>query len=318
MKLAVLTSGGDAPGMNAGIRAVTRTAIFNKIDIYGIKNGYKGLIEGDLIKLEASSVGDIIQKGGTILGTARSEEFKTEEGLKKAINVLNVYGIDGVVVLGGDGSFKGAKKLAENGIHTIGIPCTIDNDLGYTDFTIGFWTALETVTSAIGNLRDTSSSHGRAVVIEVMGRDCGDLALYSALAGGGESIIIPEREYDIDKIAKKAREGLMRGKKHNLIIVAEGAGNVFKIAKEFEEKTHIETKVTVLGHVQRGGSPCAQDRIMASTMGMRAVELLMAGNTDFALGMCNGKIIEMKFEEALNMPKKLDYQILDTVNVLSV
>ena len=318
MRIALLTSGGDAPGMNPAIRAIARTAIFNKIEVYGVRNGYKGLIEGDLFEIEASDVGDIIQRGGTILGTARSEEFMTDEGFNKALNVLDVYNIEGLIVLGGDGSFKGADKLAKNGIRTIGIPCTIDNDLAYTDYTIGFWSAIETVMDAIGNLRDTSSSHGRANVIEVMGRNAGDLALYSALAGGGESIIVPEQPVDIDAICKKAMKGRIRGKKHNLIIVAEGVGDVFEIADQIIDKTGIDTKVTVLGHVQRGGSPSAPDRIMGSLMGRRAVELLMAGNSAIVLGFKDNKLVEEKIDKALEETRDFNYSIYDTINILSV
>lgn len=318
MKIAVLTSGGDAPGMNPAIRAIVRTAIFNKITVYGISDGFKGLIDGKLKEMDASSVGDIIQRGGTILGTARSEEFMTEDGFNKALNVLDVYNIDGLIVLGGDGSFRGAQKLSEAGIMTIGIPCTIDNDLHYCDYTIGFWSAIETVIDAIGKLRDTSSSHGRANVIEVMGRHSGDLALYSALAGGGESIIVPEQPVDIDAICRKALKGRMRGKKHNLVIVAEGVGNVFEIAEQMIEKTGIDTRVTVLGHVQRGGSPSAPDRIMGSLMGRKAVELLMAGMTNVALGLKNNEIIEVEINEALDSKREFNYDIYDTINILSV
>ena len=318
MRIAILTSGGDAPGMNPAIRAIVRTAIFNKITVYGINNGYRGLIDGELTELNASSVGDIIQRGGTILGTARSEEFQTEEGFQKALNVLDVYNIDGLIVLGGDGSFRGAQKLSEAGIMTIGIPCTIDNDLYYCDYTIGFWTAIETVIEAIGKLRDTSSSHGRANVIEVMGRNSGDLALYSSLAGGGESIIVPEQPVDIDAICRKALKGRMRGKKHNLIIVAEGVGNVFEIAEQMIAKTGIDTRVTVLGHIQRGGTPSAPDRIMGSLMGRRAVELIMAGMTNVALGIQNNEVIEVDINEALEAEGEFNYDIYDTINILSV
>ncbi len=318
MRIAMLTSGGDAPGMNPAIRAIARTAIFNNLEVYGVRNGYKGLIEGDLFEIEASDVGDIIQRGGTILGTARSEKFKTEEGFKKALNVLDVYNIEGLIVLGGDGSFQGAEKLSEHGIKTIGIPCTIDNDLPYTDYTIGFWSAIETVVDAIGNLRDTSSSHGRANVIEVMGRNSGDLALYSSLAGGGESILVPEQPVDIDAVCKKAMKGRIRGKKHNLIIVAEGVGDVFDIANQIIEKTGIDTKVTVLGHVQRGGSPSAPDRIMGSLMGRKAVELLMSGNSKQVLGFKDNKLIQMDINEALDVKKDFNFDIYDTINILSV
>lgn len=317
-KIAMLTSGGDAPGMNAAIRAITRTALFNRVKIYGVKNGYKGLIEGELEEFNESSVADIIQRGGTILGTARSEEFLTDIGKQKALNVLEVYGIDGLIVLGGDGSLHGAKTLTERGVMTIGIPCTIDNDLAYTDFSIGFWTAIETVIEAIGKLRDTSSSHSRANVIEVMGRNCGDLSLYSALAGGGESILVPEKDYDIDAVCRKAMRGRLRGKRHNLIIVAEGVGNVYEIAKEIQQKTGIDTRVTILGHIQRGGSPVATDRIIASEMGREAVELLLSGNQGYALGVKGNKIIMEKFDKALAAEKIFNENMYDTVNILSI
>lgn len=318
MRLAVLTSGGDAPGMNPAIRAIVRTAMFNDIQIYGILDGFKGLIEGRLIELNVSSVGDIIQRGGTILGTARSKRFETPEGFQKALNVLDVYNIDGLIVLGGDGTIRGARDLAKAGVKTTCIPCTIDNDLAYTDYTIGFWSAIETVMDAISKLRDTSSSHGRANVIEVMGRNSGELALYSALAGGGESIIVPEQPADIDAICQKAIKGRMRGKKHNLIIVAEGYGNAFELAEEIISKTGIDTRVTVLGHVQRGGSPSAQDRIMGSLMGRKAVELLMAGNAEMAIGIKNNDIIAVPISEALEAKKEFNYDIYDTINVLSI
>ncbi|MGO1713422.1 MAG: ATP-dependent 6-phosphofructokinase, partial [Senegalia sp. (in: firmicutes)] len=220
--IGVLTSGGDAPGMNAAIRAVVRTAIYNGVRVLGIKQGYNGLINGDIREMELSSVADIIHRGGTKLRTARSEEFKTEEGRKKALNILEVFGIDGLVVIGGDGSFKGAQKLNEMGLPTIGIPGTIDNDLGYTDYTIGFDTAVNTVLDAVSKLRDTSTSHGRANIIEVMGRHCGDIALYSGLAGGAESVIIPEVGYEVDSVCKKLLQGKNRGKLHSIIMIAEG------------------------------------------------------------------------------------------------
>ncbi|MDO5725733.1 MAG: 6-phosphofructokinase [Tissierellia bacterium] len=316
--IGILTSGGDAPGMNAAIRGVVRTGIFNGIRVMGIKNGYNGLIEGNIDDMLIGSVADIIQRGGTILGTARSEEFQTEEGFKKALNVLDVFGIDGLVVLGGDGTFRGAQKLANAGMPTIGIPCTIDNDLAYTDYSIGFWTAVETAVEAIGKLRDTSSSHSRANVIEVMGRHCGDLALYASLAGGAESIIVPEHDYDIDEVCKKAMRGRLRGKRHNLIVLAEGVGNAYELAEQIAEKTNIETRVTVLGHVQRGGSPVAIDRIIGSEMGRLSVELLMAGNKGMALGYKNNSIINVEFEETFKAKKEFNYDMLDTVTILSI
>ncbi|EEB36933.1 6-phosphofructokinase [Anaerococcus hydrogenalis DSM 7454] len=272
--IGILTSGGDAPGMNSAIRAAVRTALNNGMRIKGIRNGYDGLMKGDIYEMNVSSVADIIHKGGTILGTARSTEFKHAEGQKRGAQILRDYGIEGLIVIGGDGSYKGAKALSDLGIKAIGIPGTIDNDMGYTDFTIGFFTAIETVTDAIGKLRDTSSSHGRAVVIEVMGRNCGDLALFSGLAGGAESIIVPEHKFSIDEIVEKVNHGRKRGKLHHLIVLAEGVGNPYTVAKEVEERSGVETKVTVLGHVQRGGSPSATDRLLGSIMGAKAVELL--------------------------------------------
>lgn len=223
-RIAILTSGGDAPGMNPAIRAVVRTCIFNDIEVFGIKFGYDGLIKGDVFQMNVSSVADIIQKGGTMLGSARSKEFMTEEGRSKALDVLKKYNIEGLVVLGGDGTFRGANELSKLGVKTIGIPCTIDNDMGYTDYTIGFLTAVNTVSDAITKLRDTSSSHGRANIVEVMGRKCGDIALYSGIAGGAESIIVPEIEFSLDEVCQKIINGRKRGKLHHIIVLAEGVG----------------------------------------------------------------------------------------------
>ena len=267
--------------------------------------------------MNVSSVADIIHKGGTILGTARSLEFQTPEGQKRGAQILSDYGIEGLIVIGGDGSFKGAKALSDLGINTIGIPGTIDNDMGYTDFTIGFFTAIETVIDAIGKLRDTSSSHGRAVVIEVMGRNCGDLALYSGLAGGAESIIVPEHNFSINEIIDKMEHGRKRGKLHHLITLAEGVGDPYSLAKELEEKTGIETKVTILGHVQRGGSPSAVDRLLGSAMGSRAVNLLSEGKTNLAIGYVNGNIIEVSIDEAVSKKSEFDENLYDLANSLS-
>ena len=259
---------------------------------------------------QAESVADIIHKGGTILGTARSLDFKTPEGQKRGAQILADYGIEGLIVIGGDGSFKGAKALSDLGIKTIGVPGTIDNDMGYTDYTIGFFTA-------IGKLRDTSSSHGRAVVIEVMGRHCGDLALFSGLAGGAESIIVPEHKFSINEIIAKMEHGRKRGKLHHLITLAEGVGDPYALANELEEKTGIETKVTVLGHVQRGGSPSAVDRLLGSSMGARAVELLSEERTGLALGYVNGQIIEVSIDEATSVKSEFDESLYDLANSLS-
>ncbi|MDU6546961.1 6-phosphofructokinase [Anaerococcus vaginalis] len=315
--IGILTSGGDAPGMNSAIRAAVRTALNNGMRVKGIRNGYDGLMKGDIYEMNVSSVADIIHKGGTILGTARSTEFKNAEGQKRGAQILKDYGIEGLIVIGGDGSFKGAKALSDLGIKTIGIPGTIDNDMGYTDFTIGFFTAIETVTDAIGKLRDTSSSHGRAVVIEVMGRNCGDLALFSGLAGGAESIIVPEHKFSIDEIVEKVNHGRKRGKLHHLIVLAEGVGNPYTVAKEVEERSGVETKVTVLGHVQRGGSPSSADRLLGSIMGATAAELLNEEKTNIALGYTNGKINQVSIDEAVSMKSDFNEDLYKLANKLS-
>ncbi|WP_049691170.1 6-phosphofructokinase [Anaerococcus jeddahensis] len=315
--IGILTSGGDAPGMNSAIRAAVRTALNNGMRVKGIRNGYDGLMKGDIYEMNVSSVADIIHKGGTILGTARSTEFKNPEGQKRGAQILKDYGIEGLIVIGGDGSYKGAKALSDLGIKTIGIPGTIDNDMGYTDFTIGFFTAIETVTDAIGKLRDTSSSHGRAVVIEVMGRNCGDLALYSGIAGGAESIIVPEHKFSIDEIVEKVNHGRKRGKLHHLIVLAEGVGNPYTVAKEVEERSGVETKVTVLGHVQRGGSPSAVDRLLGSIMGAKAAELLNEGKTNIALGYVDGKITQVSIDEAVSVKGDFNEEFYELANKLS-
>lgn len=315
--IGILTSGGDAPGMNSAIRAAVRTALNSGMRIKGIRNGYDGLMKGDIYEMNVSSVADIIHKGGTILGTARSLEFKGKKGQERGAQILIDYGIEGLIVIGGDGSFQGAKALSDLGIKTVGIPGTIDNDMGYTDFTIGFFTAMETVSDAVGKLRDTSSSHGRAVVIEVMGRNCGDLALFSGLAGGAESIIVPEHEFSIDEIIEKMEHGKKRGKLHHLITLAEGVGDPYSVANELEEKTGIETKVTVLGHVQRGGSPSTVDRLLGSTMGAHAVELLQEEKTGLAIGYANGKLIEVSIDEAINSKSQFNEKLYALANNLS-
>ncbi len=316
--IGVLTSGGDAPGMNAAIRAVVRAGIFNDFRMMGIRQGYSGLINGEIDDMNLSSVADIIHRGGTMLRSARSDEFKTKEGFKKAINVLNVFGIDGLVVLGGDGTLQGARELSNAGIPTIGIPCTIDNDCGFTDFTIGFFTAVETVVDAISKIRDTSTSHGRANVIEVMGRHCGDIALYAGLAGGAESIIVPEVEFNIDEVCKKAIQGKNRGKLHHIIVLAEGVGNAYDVSKSIEEKTGIDTRVTILGYIQRGGNPTSYDRIIASEMGSKAIELLKEGKSGRALGIKCNQIIDMDINEALQIKKEFNIEMYNTAKILSI
>lgn len=317
-KIAILTSGGDAPGMNAVIRAVVRTSIYNNIEVCGIKNGYEGLINGELEKLVESSVADIIQRGGTMLGTSRSERFMTEEGFNQAIRTLKEHNINKLVVGGGDGSLKGAKKLQQSGIDVVGIPLTIDNDVGFSEYTIGFFTAVETATNAISNIRDTTESHGRANVVEVMGRNCGDIALYSGLAGGAENIIVPEMDYDMDEIVKKALLGKKRGKRHHIIIMAEGAGNANDFAKEFEKLTNIDTRVTVLGYIQRGGTPSIVDRTLGSVMGNRAVECIKDNSGGYALGVKDGKVVSYSLDEALSMKKEFNKNLNQILKVISI
>ena len=316
--IGILTSGGDAPGMNAAIRAVVRSAIYYGCKVYGINRGYKGLIESDLVEMNLSSVGDIIHRGGTILKSSRCEEFKTEEGRQKAVKILKKHNIDCLVVIGGDGSFRGAQKLSELGFPAIGIPGTIDNDLAYTDYTIGFYTALNTIVDAISKIRDTSSSHERVNIIEVMGRHCGDLALYSGLAGGAETIIVPEIDYKIDDICLRLETTKKRGKRHSIIMLAEGVGNVNDIGGKIIEKTGVDLRVTVLGHVQRGGSPTAFDRILASRMGVRAVELLLDGQSAKVVGIKDDEIIDMDIHEALSKKKDFDKKTYQMTQILSI
>ena len=304
--------------MNAAIRSVVRTSIFNKLKVMGIKQGYNGLLNGEVEEMNLSSVADIIHRGGTMLRSARCDEFTTEEGFNKALNVIEVFGIDGLIVLGGDGTFKGAKKLYDAGIPVICIPCTIDNDMGYTDYSIGFMTAVETAVDAIGKIRDTSASHGRANVVEVMGRGCGDIALYSGLSGGAESIIVPEVEFDIDEVCRRVIQGRNRGKLHHIIVIAEGIGNAYEVSEEIEEKTGAETRVTILGHIQRGGSPTVFDRIMGSKMGNRAVELLIANKSGRALGIKCNEIIDISIDEAFKIKKEFDINMYNMAKILSI
>lgn len=317
MNIAVMTSGGDAPGMNAAIRAVVRTSIYKGMEVYGIYGGFEGLIEGKIEKLNLSSVADIIQKGGTILGTSRSKRFQSEEGQESAVSKLKIYNIDKLVVLGGDGSAKGALALEKKGIRTAVIPCTIDNDMGYTESTIGFYTAVETVTDAISKIRDTTEAHGRANVVEVMGRSCGDIALYAGISGGAESIIVPEMETNMDEIAKKMLEGKNRGKRHHIILVAEGAGEAHEVARELQKLTGIETRVTILGYIQRGGSPGPADRIMATSMGVVAVESLIE-NKSVAIGIRGGRIFSEPIGTALRTKNKFNRKLYETMKMVSI
>lgn len=316
-KIAVLTSGGDAPGMNAAIRAVVRTALSKGIEVMGVQRGYSGLINGELFSMDKTSVSDIIQRGGTILRTARLPEFKDEEVRKRAVKILKAYGVDALVVIGGDGSFTGAKLLSKLGVKTVGLPGTIDNDLAYTDYTIGFDTALNTVIDAINKIRDTSTSHERVSIIEVMGRHCGDIALYAGLAGGAEAILVPELGFDKGELCKKILEGKAAGKMHNLVMLAEGIGGAFELAKEVEDVTGIETRATILGHTQRGGSPSVFDRVLASKMGAKAVEVLLEGKTSRVIGIRDNKIIDDDIDEALAIERKFDQELYNIAEVLS-
>ncbi|HZK87642.1 MAG TPA: 6-phosphofructokinase [Anaerovoracaceae bacterium] len=318
-KIGVLTSGGDAPGMNAAIRAVVRSALYNGMEPYGIKRGFEGLMDGDMAVMQAASVSDIMQRGGTVLKTARSERFRTEEGQKTALNVLRTFGIEGLVIIGGDGSMRGGLQLAKHGINIIGLPGTIDNDLAYTEFSIGFDTAVNTVLSAVGNIRDTSSSHERTTVIEVMGRHCGDIALYSGLTGGAEIILIPERKVDIDAISRKMIQGRNRGKLHNIIMKAEGVDiTTEELVRLIHEKTGMDTKLVVLGYVQRGGSPTARDRMLASRMGYRAIELIKEGISGQAIGISGDEITNLDIEKALSMKRRYNESIIQLADILSI
>lgn len=316
-KIAVLTSGGDAPGMNAAIRAVVRSALASGLEVMGVQRGYSGLINGELFPMNRTSVSDIIQRGGTILRTARCPEFKEEEVRKKAVKILKAYGVDALVVIGGDGSFMGAKLLSKLGVKTVGLPGTIDNDLAYTDYTIGFDTAQNTVLDAINKIRDTSTSHERVSVVEVMGRNCGDIALYTGLAGGAEAIITPEKGFNKDELAKTILEGKQNGKMHNLILLAEGIGGAFDLAKELEDITGIETRATILGHIQRGGSPSAFDRVLASRLGGKAVEVLLEGKTSRVIGTVNNQIVDLDIDEALAQERTIDEDMYKLAEVLS-
>ena len=317
-RIAVLTSGGDAPGMNACIRAVVRSALNKNIEIYGVERGYAGLISGAIFRLESRSVSDMVHRGGTFLRTARCPEFVDVEVQQKAVDTLSAYDIDGLVVIGGDGTFRGAYDLAKLGVNVIGIPGTIDNDLAYTDYTVGFDTAVNSVLWAINNLRDTMHSHDRVCLLEVMGRKCGDIALYAGIAGGAEYVLTPEIPFDVDKIAKSIKKSYLRGKTSNMIILAEGAGDRDEIVKQIEEKSGINVKVTNFGYIQRGGSPNMQDRILAAKFGFKAVELLENGESGVAVGIRDNKIIAEPFEQVLTKKKMLDKELYDIAHVLSL
>ena len=317
--IAVLTSGGDAPGMNAALRAVVRTGIYHNLKVYGVRKGYEGLLNGDIVEMNLRSVGDIIHRGGTILQTARSKEFTTEAGLKKAYTMANVFGIDALIVIGGDGSFRGAKDLSKFGMNVVGIPGTIDNDIACTEYTLGFDTAMNTVLDAIDKIRDTAYSHERCSVLEVMGRNAGWIAINCGIAGGAEAIILPEKEFDIDRdIIMPIIEGRNRGKKHYLVIVAEGVGGAVNIAKYIEEKTEIVTRATILGYIQRGGTPTITDRVMGSRMGSYAVEILLRGKQNRVVAVKDGRLVDYDIDEALKMTKTIDEDLIKLSKILAL
>lgn len=318
-RIGILTSGGDSPGMNAAIRAAVRGAVYHEMEIFGIRRGYEGLIDGEIQEMKVSSVSDILHRGGTILRTARSKRFMTEEGFQRAVEILETFEIEGLIVIGGDGSFRGGAALSAAGIPVMGLPGTIDNDLAYTDFTIGFDTAVNTVLAAIGNIRDTSSSHERTTVIEVMGRHCGDIALYSGLAGGAEFILVPEEENNLHALCRKILQGRSRGKLHSIIVKAEGVPMTTQaLADYIEEHTGLETKIVVPGYIQRGGTPSARDRLLASRMGYKAIELLREDSPSKAIGISGEEIIAYPLEEAVRMEKKYHPEIRKLADILSI
>lgn len=318
-RIGLLTSGGDAPGMNAAIRAVVRTAIYFGMEVYGIERGYAGLIEDTMIPMEMRSVSDIVQRGGTKLRTARCLEMLTVDGQKQAVATLEKRGIEGLVVIGGDGSFRGAKCLTENyGIPTIGIPGTIDNDLEYTDYTLGFDTAVNTCLEVINKLRDTMNSHERISVVEVMGRHCGDIALFAGISSGAEIIVIPEIAYDMDDIVMRINRSRANGKHSNIIVVAEGVTTAEQFAKQLQENTTYSVRATTIGHIQRGGSPSMADRMLAAQFGNKAVRLLKDGIGNRVVGIHKNEIIDMDIIEAVSMKKKFNYELYETLQMISM
>lgn len=316
--IGVLTSGGDAPGMNAAVRAVVRTAISLGMNVKGVRRGYNGLIDGDVFDMDVRSVSNIMNRGGTMLYTARSPQFKTQEGVQAAIDNCKKMGIEGVVVIGGDGSFRGARDLSLGGVPCVGVPGTIDNDIASTEYTIGFDTAMNTAMEMADKLRDTVQSHDRCSVIEVMGRNAGHLALQCGIAVGATAIMVPEVESNVDEIVLKIKNSQLNGKKHFIIVVAEGVGGVDEIAKKIEDKTGIVTRATVLGHVQRGGNPTVRDRVAATELGFAAVKLLDKGIGNRVVAFKNGEVVDYDIYEALNMKKPLDMKMYEIANTTSI
>ena len=317
--IAVLTSGGDAPGMNAAVRAVVRTAIYKGMDVYGVQRGYNGLITGEVVKMDLRSVSDIIHRGGTVLYTARSPKFRTQEGVNQAADYCRQLGIKGVVVIGGDGSYRGARDLTHAGIPCVGLPGTIDNDISSTDYTIGFDTAMNTAMHMVDNIRDTSQSHDRCSVVEVMGRNAGYLALHTGIACGATAILVPEIPYDLERdVVEKITRTQRTGKKNFIVVVAEGVGGTENIARHIQELTGIDTRATILGHVQRGGSPTVRDRVLATQMGYHAVELLEQGIGNRVVGIKEDKVVDFDIDEALEMKKPFEEELFKIADVVSI
>ena len=317
-RIGVLTSGGDAPGMNACVRSVVRTAIHHGIECYGIRRGYNGLISGDIIKLDEKSIGHIINRGGTILYTARSKEFMTEEGQRKAVSTCKFLGLDGIVAIGGDGTFRGAQALSRYGINVVGIPATIDNDICCTNYSIGFDTAANTAIECIDKLRDTMQSHERCSVVEVMGRNAGFLAMYVGLAVGATAVLVPEDSIDFERdVIEKIRQARFNGFTHYMIVVAEGAGSAAEIAKRIKETIDLDPRVTVLGHIQRGGCPTGRDRVNATKMGFLAVELLLQGKTNRIICTNDGSFIDIDIEDGLCMKKGIQQMEVDVLSAMT-
>lgn len=316
-RIGVLTSGGDAPGMNAAVRSVVRTAIYLGMECVGIRRGYNGLISGDFIRLDAGSVSHVLNRGGTILYTARSDEFRTEAGQIKAAATCKLLGLDGLVGIGGDGTFRGLMALSKQGVPVVGIPATIDNDISCTDYTIGYDTAANTAVEAIDRLRDTMQSHERCSVVEVMGRNAGHLALYVGLAVGATAVLVPERPFNFEAdVIEKIRQARLNGNTHYMIVVAEGAGSAVEIGKRINDEIGLDPRVTILGHIQRGGTPSARDRIMATRMGYHAVEALVSGKTNRVICARNGGMIDLDISEGLSMKKGLNrqqYEVLEAM-----
>ncbi|MCD6575401.1 6-phosphofructokinase [Candidatus Aerophobetes bacterium] len=320
MRIGVLTSGGDCPGMNPCIRSIVRFGIYKGLEVMGIRRGYAGLIDNDIIQMNAGSVSGIIYKGGTILKTARSKYFMEKDGQKKAVENIRKSRIDALIVIGGDGSLRGANVLSKVWkIPVVGVPSTIDNDIWGTDFSIGFFTAVSTALEAIDKIRDTATSHERLFLIEVMGRTCGAIALWSGVAGGAEDILIPEKHTDLDEICDRLEEGRKRGKVSSIIIVAEGnkSGSVFEIASRISKKINYESRVVVLGHLQRGGSPCAWDRVLGTMLGKAAVDALFKGESNVMVGFVNGKIKVSSLENVLNNEKQADLDLYSLNEIMA-